>query len=236
MTLTELSAEITLHTKTRGAIVHSGTTLNSLIGRALIDFVGHTHCNYSTELTYTLSSSSVNMNLETAGVTLGGSTVILLQANKIFRTNTPLRLLDKVDAAFVECNYPSFKTDTTGEVHSWFKESARAIAFIPVPSASTSLRIEGWYYPSAIVAGTGGSAVIDLPQDCLDAFVKFCIWRVLEPIADGSTVEFRAQLKTELFGDNSQRGVLAVLDGRYGLQVPAHMGYVNDGTVVGMRG
>lgn len=228
MTETTLTAEITQHTQTRGALQHSGSTtatLLSLINRALVDFVQATWCNYSAEITYTLSANATNMNLEAAGVTAGGSNTLLLRAARISRTNTPIQPLDKVDSAFVQCYYPNYKTDTTGVTTMWFHESERALSFVPVPSATTSLRIEGWYY--APVLGSGDAIVI--PKECEDAFLKFCIYRVLESISDGSTGQYRQQLYAELYGP---RGIIAKLKRRYSSQIPAHLGYVNDGTVI----
>lgn len=227
MTLASLETEVDSLLSTRGAPLYDGSTFNLLVGRRLHAFADAVRCCYSHNLTIASFGAATNgyLDLESQTFTLGSDSVRVLQPVAVWVGDA---MLDRIDNAELHNYFSTYRTDTAGDPAAWCWQNNRAIQFLPRNSGNIAVRVEGFYSPKAIEAGSGGSTVIGIPADCEQAFLWDVLYHHLLGIADSTTADLRRDLYQQLFEEKAR------LRAKYSV-VSHPLGYASAGEVMRIR-
>lgn len=214
-TLEDLEAETDRYLKVWGQTQHAGTDLRGLIGRSLRIFVRETLCLFSTQLSKASVSSSP-LNLETATFTKGSDTVEVFDAREVRLSTDSDNLLQGDWQGMRGVDFT-----TTGTPSEWCKGGEKELYLIPAPASAVALKVCGFHYHPEITSASLDDDEVSLPDECMDAFVRFVAVKRAETVADGAIGQVYQVRKAEVEADMQR------LRGRYITQ-PDHLGRVTE--------
>lgn len=187
LTLQNLMDEIDLRTKAFGQIEHTGTALQSVIGRELDEWVRLTKCFYSDNIYLSLSSSGpyfFDSQLFTVAHAEGNQTVRMLTIQDVWLDGVPV---DEISYQQLVKDTPLYKDSAAVAVPDyWYVLSESAWDFVPQFTGSETLRVAGYYrHPQITSASVPSTAKIVLPEQMQESFINYISGKLMAYNATG---------------------------------------------------